>query len=224
MNVNFFLDGLYLSSGPVVFSSGIDSMCAVTWNCRPDKDSLRTESSATPHFSLSGTEEQLIRFASSILAKLKPSPAVLLDTLTVGAVPEVDNKTGRQQILDAVAAAVLKDRNKAYGNPEDNFANIAYLWNWYLEQRMFSEPKKPFKITPIDVAHMHGLMKYARLSTNPYHRDSVVDVAGYAACAGDMVKSNELYQKEVKAAQAYTGTLAKQTGSNAEGNSNAKDR
>lgn len=99
--------------------------------------------------------------------------------------------TGREQILGAVAKAVLSDRNKSYGNPEDNFANIAYLWNWYLENRKGSSPDAPFKITPIDVAHMHGLMKYARLSTNPYHRDSVVDVAGYAACAGDMVKSHE---------------------------------
>jgi hypothetical protein len=101
---------------------------------------------------------------------------------------------GRKHILDTAAAAVLSDRNKAYGNPEDNFGNIADVWNWWIRTRI-NQTGDLFGFTPSDVAYMMILMKMARLKTNPTHADSVVDVAGYAATAGDF-----LYGKEVKLA------------------------
>lgn len=92
--------------------------------------------------------------------------------------------TGRARVLKLAAEATLQDRNKQYGNPEDNFKNIAEVWNWYLEGK--APPGKCLvTIDAIDVAHMQVLMKMARLKTNPTHLDSIVDVAGYAACAGD---------------------------------------
>lgn len=36
-------------------------------------------------------------------------------------------------------------------------------------------------ISSEDVAHMMILLKVARLANDPYHRDSLVDVCGYAA-------------------------------------------
>lgn len=71
---------------------------------------------------------------------------------------------------------VHKDRNANYGSPEDNFKQIAELWSAY--------KKLPF--TSADVAVMNMLIKVARLSTNPQHHDSTVDIAGYAACLGDI--------------------------------------
>ena len=85
----------------------------------------------------------------------------------------------RAALLDEARTITSVDRNKAYGNPEDNFAHIASLWNAYLTAR-----GKGDKLTSSqDVAHMMALMKIARLATNPGHRDSLVDIAGYAACA-----------------------------------------
>ena len=84
----------------------------------------------------------------------------------------------RNQVLYDAAQAVLSDRNSSYGPPEANFKDIADVWNWFLQDVKHI-------ITPMDVAHMMILMKMARLKYNPNHRDSKVDVAGYAACAAE---------------------------------------
>jgi len=88
------------------------------------------------------------------------------------------DSSARKAVLDTAAQAVLQDRNAAYGSVENNFQDIANVWMWFLGERVH-------KITPIDVAHMMILMKMARLKYNPNHRDSKVDVAGYAACAAE---------------------------------------
>ena len=92
--------------------------------------------------------------------------------------------SGRQQVIDKMVAAVMSDRNKTYGDPEDNFGNIAALWNAYLNAQGIK-----VALSPTDVAAMSALIKVARLSTNPTHVDSWVDLAGYAACGGGIVVS-----------------------------------
>ena len=105
-------------------------------------------------------------------------------------IPIPEPISGRARVLEATSKAVLSDRNKAYGNPEDNFKNIADVWNWWLRGKVAPGVEVPVVITALDVAHMMTLMKMARLKTNPTHFDSIVDTAGYAACAGDFsVKS-----------------------------------
>lgn len=90
--------------------------------------------------------------------------------------------TPRQQLLMEANQITSHDRNSAYGNPEDNFRNIADRWNLYLGARFGGGTAI---LTAQDVGHMMIDMKLARLSTNPGHRDSLVDIAGYAACAED---------------------------------------
>lgn len=110
-----------------------------------------------------------------------------IDIMLDGMVAVEVKPTVLQEAVNIVNGA----RRNAYGHPENNFANIADMWNVYLRNRKTSSGKEQaFVIEAIDVAHMMGLMKYARLSENPLHRDSMVDVAGYAACAG-MVAFNE---------------------------------
>ena len=87
-------------------------------------------------------------------------------------------KSRRQVLLEEAIQLTTTDRNKEYGNPEDNFRNIADYWNVYQRQRGCTS-------TPQDVAMMLILLKVARLATNPAHFDSLVDIAGYAACAAD---------------------------------------
>jgi len=89
----------------------------------------------------------------------------------------------RRQLLDEAATIVTKDRATAYEEPEDSFRNIARLWNGYLAA------KKDPEISPADVAAMMILLKVARLSNNPSHYDSALDVAGYAACLADVAST-----------------------------------
>ena len=90
----------------------------------------------------------------------------------------------REKLLQLALSITSNDRNKAYGNPEDNFQNIADYWNTYLTQRAGGGTVE-FRFTSQDVPHMMILMKMARLATNPGHYDSLVDIAGYAACGAD---------------------------------------
>ena len=87
----------------------------------------------------------------------------------------------RERLLKEAIQITTSDRNAAYGNPENNFANIAAYWSSYLTQ----STKVDIVISPQDVAHMMILMKVARLATNPTHYDSLLDIAGYAACGED---------------------------------------
>ena len=92
----------------------------------------------------------------------------------------------RTQLLQEAINITAGDRNVAYGNPEDNFQNIADYWNAYLTQaRKAATMLNSRNLTAQDVAHMMILMKMARLATNPQHRDSLVYIAGYAACGED---------------------------------------
>lgn len=81
----------------------------------------------------------------------------------------------RKECLDAAGKAVLTDRSREYGHPEDSFALIAALWSRYTG----------CDISTADVAAMMILLKLARVEGNPRHMDSWVDIAGYAACGAE---------------------------------------
>lgn len=87
--------------------------------------------------------------------------------------------TGRERVLRATERAVMADRHDLYAPPELNFKRIADLWTLYLEGRS--------EITPYDTAIMMVLVKVARLQTSPHVEDHLVDIAGYAACAADVM-------------------------------------
>lgn len=90
-------------------------------------------------------------------------------------------------LLDEAKKIVTGARRAAYGNPEDNFATIADLWQTYLRRRYQDAGATPGSTVPdvsaSDVAAMMVLMKVARLAETPGHHDSLVDIAGYAGCA-----------------------------------------
>lgn len=92
--------------------------------------------------------------------------------------------TPRLRLLEEAIKITSSDRNKQYGNPEDNFRNIAALWTAIHTARHGFIPAAQFQ--PSDVALFCVCIKLARLSTNPGHRDSAVDIAGYAACLADI--------------------------------------
>jgi len=81
-----------------------------------------------------------------------------------------------KSILAEADAVAGEDRSRYYGSPLTNHARIATLWNVQLGPKL----KQP--IEPAEVALMMVGLKLARLVNSPSHRDSVVDIAGYAKC------------------------------------------
>ena len=73
------------------------------------------------------------------------------------------------------------DRQQDYGDPTQNFQDIANLWNEYMHVANVNE------LTARDIAHMMILMKIARNSHKP-KRDNWTDIAGYAQCGGKIDK------------------------------------
>ena len=87
----------------------------------------------------------------------------------------------RAAILKELEQTVCTNRVAAYGEPEDSFGDTAKFWNVYLGGRPLPGP-----LTGRDVAIMQALLKVARLRTNINHKDSWLDMAGYAICGGGM--------------------------------------
>ena len=88
-------------------------------------------------------------------------------------------KTAREY-LERAAKIVQGQRQFDYGNKYENHENIAKLWSAYLG----------YEVSPHDVAICMLLVKVARLK----HRkteDCYVDMAGYAAIAGEIQDKDE---------------------------------
>jgi hypothetical protein len=76
------------------------------------------------------------------------------------------------------AVGVIEHREQAYGPAESNFAAIAARWSLVLG----------VPVTPAQVALCLIDLKLARLTRDPSHLDSIVDVAGYAACLREVTR------------------------------------
>lgn len=82
----------------------------------------------------------------------------------------------RTEILNAAGQCVTRDRAATHGDAERTFGLIAAYWSSHLGQ----------PISATDVAVMMGLLKIARIKSTPGHADNWVDLAGYAACGGEL--------------------------------------
>lgn len=93
----------------------------------------------------------------------------------------------RKEILEAASSAVhAEDMDHDYGKPEDNFETIAELWNTYIAASHDDWPS----LNARDVAAMMILLKIARVATST-KADHWVDIAGYAACGGEIDTGGE---------------------------------
>ena len=84
----------------------------------------------------------------------------------------------RQTIPDEAAKCVNAGRNTQYGEPEDSFKTIAMMWTVYLNGRSV--------ISAADVAAMMVLFKTARVASGQAKEDNWIDIAGCAACGGQV--------------------------------------
>lgn len=91
----------------------------------------------------------------------------------------------RPEILEAAKRCVCGDREQDYGSPESNFDTIAQLWAAYL-RAMPKDENGDRALLPKDVAAMLALLKIARIASGHAKEDNWVDLAGYAACGGEI--------------------------------------
>ena len=91
----------------------------------------------------------------------------------------------RKEILAAAEACVCGQREEDYGSPEDNFRTIAELWQAYIKARCVGAGAS-VDMMPEDVACMMALLKIARIASGRGTNDCWVDLAGYAACGGEL--------------------------------------
>lgn len=93
----------------------------------------------------------------------------------------------RSEILKKAEECVNGSRQEDYGNPEDNFKTIARLWADYLH----GTGQDIIEINACDVAVMLALLKIARIASGRAKEDNFIDLAGYAACAGEIQTKRE---------------------------------
>lgn len=87
----------------------------------------------------------------------------------------------RVEPLDLAREMITKDRNSAYGAPEDNFASIAAFWSTYIQFRF---QLKHIQLDTHDVSLMMNLMKVGRIVTGAnLVKDNYVDGIGYMGIA-----------------------------------------
>ena len=77
------------------------------------------------------------------------------------------------------AAGVVEHRECIYGPPQQLFRHIARRWSLVLGM----------DVTPAQVALCLIDLKLARLTCDPSHLDSIVDVAGYAAILREVTRA-----------------------------------
>lgn len=103
-------------------------------------------------------------------------------------IKKTETSFSRADILNKAKECVCGQREQDYGAPESNFQLIADLWNDYLFPSLHENKAV---ISATDVAMMMALLKIARIRNGGGTGDSFVDLAGYAACGGEINDQEE---------------------------------
>lgn len=78
---------------------------------------------------------------------------------------------------------IVEEREEQHGSPKEIFESIAIFWSDYLNRAHGCE----VDLSGMDVALMMAQFKIARVIANPGKAlDSLMDIAGYAACAAEL--------------------------------------
>lgn len=91
----------------------------------------------------------------------------------------------RAEVLRKAEELITGDRNASYGEPTQNFTDIAGMWNVLLRHKL----RDGEAIDPGDTAAMMISLKLVRriASDNP---DNWIDAAGYAGCGAEADKAS----------------------------------
>lgn len=115
----------------------------------------------------------------SDLGKTPPPPLTSVSYEDIGKNPDYIPKT---DILAEADRTIHGPREKEYGNKRQNFTQIAMIWQGLLAPKLLPNSR----ITPEDVGLLMIAVKMARLAKSPDHRDSILDIAGYAGCIDEL--------------------------------------
>jgi len=83
-----------------------------------------------------------------------------------------------KSILEEAQEIIHGDKNRDYGHPLDNHGLTAHMMMGYLQRRYGYQTPAHFDAD--DVCVFNVLQKVSRLANTPGHRDSLIDIAGYA--------------------------------------------
>ena len=86
-------------------------------------------------------------------------------------------KLTKEELLNQAQTIIKGDRNLRYGDPKINYKRIIEGWQLILGT----------EITEGQYGMMMIWMKIARLMEDETHMDSWIDIAGYAACTGEVI-------------------------------------
>ena len=77
---------------------------------------------------------------------------------------------------------ILNERQDEYGDATANFKKIGIIWGQLLNL--------PYSLDAYEVAQMMIALKLVRISVNPDHKDSWVDIQGYTKLGMDSLWNN----------------------------------
>jgi Domain of unknown function (DUF6378) len=83
----------------------------------------------------------------------------------------------RAEHLLQQAASIVDRRRRTYGQPTELFEQVARRWSLVLG----------VNITPAQAMLCLVDLKVARLTHDPGHLDSIIDIAGYAGCLAELL-------------------------------------
>ena len=104
-----------------------------------------------------------------------------------------------QDILKESKKLIGGNRHKDYGDKLTNHTNIAALWSIFLRK----------EVTPHDVAVCMALVKVARLM-HQHKKDSYVDMAAYAAIAGEIEARSDKKDRSFESEGEKRGRITKE--------------
>ncbi len=82
----------------------------------------------------------------------------------------------RVELLNSASGLISGARQANYGSSAEHFTAVAAVWSVLLGHT----------VTPVQVPLLMAALKLVRASHNPAHLDNWVDLAGYAALAGEL--------------------------------------
>ena len=125
--------------------------------------------------------KKLRNFESNLTNKLREA-FMYLDEMTqpLDERQQVNTEFDRDYFLNEASNLINGQRQKNYGTPEENHLRIAAIWSVVLHNKLKAS------ITPEEVIACMVGVKLGRLANDISHRDSWVDIIGYAALGGEM--------------------------------------
>src|SRR5579875_3635144 len=90
------------------------------------------------------------------------------------------SEAGHTPVDDEAWRLVYGDRGQSYGNPTGDFGRTAQMWTALLDNKV--------EVNALDVAKLMVSLKLSRLVHKPTHRDSIIDIVGYALCMQRIIK------------------------------------